>query len=128
MESFSVTKILRSRLTLLVVIAVLVGLFFLFDLDRFLTLEYAKSQREALLDAYAANRGMTVAIYMGIYIAVTALSLPGCRSPAPSARRWRSWSRVSCCATAFSSVSATSSGRSTRASRRTGRSTSSRCA
>jgi pyruvate/2-oxoglutarate dehydrogenase complex dihydrolipoamide dehydrogenase (E3) component/uncharacterized membrane protein YdjX (TVP38/TMEM64 family) len=77
MESFSVTKILRSRLTLLVVIAVLVGLFFLFDLDRFLTLEYAKSQREALLDAYAANRGMTVAIYMGIYIAVTALSLPG---------------------------------------------------
>ncbi len=70
-------KILRSRLTLLVVIAVLVGLFFLFDLDRFLTLEYAKSQREALLDAYAANRGMTVAIYMAIYIAVTALSLPG---------------------------------------------------
>jgi hypothetical protein len=31
MESFSVTKILRSRLTLLVVIAVLVGLFFLFS-------------------------------------------------------------------------------------------------
>jgi len=72
-----VQKIFRSRLTLLVIIAVLVGLFFLFDFDRFLTLEYAKSQRQALLDAYAANRGMTVAIYMGIYIGVTALSLPG---------------------------------------------------
>jgi dihydrolipoamide dehydrogenase len=72
-----VQKIFRSRLTLLVIVAVLIGLFFVFDLDRFLTLEYAKSQRQVLLDAYQANRGMTVAIYMGIYIAVTALSLPG---------------------------------------------------
>ncbi len=70
-------KILRSRLALLVVIALLVGLFFAFDLDRFLTQEYAKSQRQAQHDANAANRGTTVAIYMAVYIAVTALSLPG---------------------------------------------------
>ncbi|MDX1594075.1 MAG: FAD-dependent oxidoreductase [Gammaproteobacteria bacterium] len=67
----------RSKLTLLAVVVVLVGLFFLLDLDRFLTLEYAQSQHQALLDLYAENRGMTIAIYMAVYIAVTALSLPG---------------------------------------------------
>jgi pyruvate/2-oxoglutarate dehydrogenase complex dihydrolipoamide dehydrogenase (E3) component/uncharacterized membrane protein YdjX (TVP38/TMEM64 family) len=72
-----VPNILRSRLTLLALLAVLVGLFFAFDLDRFLTLEYAQAQRQVLLDTYAAHRGLTVAIYMGVYVAVTALSLPG---------------------------------------------------
>ncbi|HEY5719815.1 MAG TPA: FAD-dependent oxidoreductase [Gammaproteobacteria bacterium] len=58
-------------------VVLLVALFFLFDLDRFLTLDYLKSRHQALLDSYAANRVLTVAIYMGLYITVTALSLPG---------------------------------------------------
>ncbi|MDD2273646.1 MAG: TVP38/TMEM64 family protein [Desulfuromonadaceae bacterium] len=54
-----------------------VGLFFFFDLQRFLTLAALKSNHQALLDYYAAHRLLTVAGFMVIYILQTALSLPG---------------------------------------------------
>lgn len=54
-----------------------VGLFFFFDLQRFLTLAALKANHQALLDYYAAHRVLTVAGFMVVYILQTALSLPG---------------------------------------------------
>jgi uncharacterized membrane protein YdjX (TVP38/TMEM64 family) len=54
-----------------------VGLFFWFDLDRFLTLESLKTNRQALLDYYATHKLVVVAGFMAVYIIQTALSLPG---------------------------------------------------
>ena len=56
---------------------VAVALFFSFDLGRFFTLEALKSNRQALLDYYAAHKAAMVAGFMAVYIIQTALSLPG---------------------------------------------------
>jgi len=65
------------KIILLVCAALAVGLFFWLDLGRFLTLESLKTNRQALLDFYAAHRLVTVAGFIAIYIIQTALSLPG---------------------------------------------------
>jgi uncharacterized membrane protein YdjX (TVP38/TMEM64 family) len=54
-----------------------VALFFYFDLQRFLTLEALKANRQTLLDYYAAHKLIMVAGFMALYIVQTALSLPG---------------------------------------------------
>jgi len=56
---------------------VAVVLFFYFDLQHFLTLAALKSNRQTLLDYYAAHKLIMVAGFMAIYIIQTALSLPG---------------------------------------------------
>ncbi|WP_455217069.1 TVP38/TMEM64 family protein, partial [Kaarinaea lacus] len=66
-----------SRLVLVLVIISLVAAFFVFDLGQYLTLDYLKSQRQAFLDFYADNTTLTLAVYFAVYVAVTALSLPG---------------------------------------------------
>lgn len=65
----------RSLVVLLVVL--LVAAFFVFDLGQYLTLDYLKAQRESFLDFYAQHHAATLAVYFAIYVAVTALSLPG---------------------------------------------------
>ncbi len=65
----------RSLVVLLVVL--LVAAFFTFDLGQYLTLDYLKAQRHSFLDFYAQNHAATLAVYFAIYVAVTALSLPG---------------------------------------------------
>jgi len=67
----------KGRLVLLCVIVALVVAFFAFDLGRFLTLDYLKGRQHAFEAFYAEHRVATVAIYMLVYIVVTALSLPG---------------------------------------------------
>jgi uncharacterized membrane protein YdjX (TVP38/TMEM64 family) len=57
--------------------ALLVVLFFWFDLQRFLTLEALKENRKVLTDYYAAHTFAMVAGFMSVYIVQTALSLPG---------------------------------------------------
>jgi uncharacterized membrane protein YdjX (TVP38/TMEM64 family) len=52
-------------------------LFFVFDLGQFLSLSYLKTRQEWLMDVYARHTLLTIGGYMLIYIAVTALSLPG---------------------------------------------------
>ncbi|MBU5637426.1 TVP38/TMEM64 family protein [Geomonas sp. Red69] len=54
-----------------------VALFFYLDLERFLTLEALKANRQFLAGYCAAHKGASVALFMGIYILQTALSLPG---------------------------------------------------
>ena len=58
-------------------IALTAYLFWAYDLKQYLTLEYLKLQQQAFEDYYAAHRILTPAIYVTIYILVTALSLPG---------------------------------------------------
>ncbi len=67
----------RPKIILVALVAVLIGMFFVLDLQQYLTLEYLKSQQQAFAGFYADHRLLTIAAYMGIYILVTALSLPG---------------------------------------------------
>ena len=66
-----------TRLLLLLVLAVLVAAFFVFDLHQYFNLEYLKSQQSRLDTFYQANSIKTVLIFFFAYIAIAALSLPG---------------------------------------------------
>jgi uncharacterized membrane protein YdjX (TVP38/TMEM64 family) len=48
-----------------------------FELGQYLSLDYLKASRENLQVLYQSHRVFVIAAYMGIYIVVTALSLPG---------------------------------------------------
>jgi len=48
-----------------------------FDLGQYLSLEYLKASQERFTELYTSNRVLVITAYMGIYIGVTALSLPG---------------------------------------------------
>lgn len=65
------------KLILLLVIAVSVILFFAFDLDRYLTLDYLKSQRDAIIAWKETQPLLATVSFFLVYVAVTALSLPG---------------------------------------------------
>ena len=67
----------RARIALLLLIVALVAGFFVFDLDRFLTLQALKAGREALGGWVGANTALALAAFFLVYVAVTALSLPG---------------------------------------------------
>lgn len=66
-----------QKIILFVIAAIIIALFFSFDLQRFLTLTALKSNRQILLDYYAAHKVIMVAGFMAVYIIQTALSLPG---------------------------------------------------
>jgi len=67
----------RARVLILAVIIALIAAFFFFDLGRYFSLEYFKTQQAAINDFYTANPLATAAIYFAIYVAVAGLSLPG---------------------------------------------------
>jgi uncharacterized membrane protein YdjX (TVP38/TMEM64 family) len=66
-----------NKLVLFVAIALGIVAFRYFDLGHYLTLEYIKSSQEKFQALYMTHRLMVIGAYMGIYIVVTALSLPG---------------------------------------------------
>lgn len=67
----------KSKLVLLVTLAILVASFFIFDLGQYLTLDYLKSEKDHLTSIYQHDKLTTIIVFMLVYIAVTALSLPG---------------------------------------------------
>jgi pyruvate/2-oxoglutarate dehydrogenase complex dihydrolipoamide dehydrogenase (E3) component/uncharacterized membrane protein YdjX (TVP38/TMEM64 family) len=67
----------RNRLITLIIIAALVGAFFVFDLGQYLTLEYMKAKQAELESFRQQNPLGTAAVFFGVYVVVTALSLPG---------------------------------------------------
>ena len=67
----------RNRLLLLVLIAAAVVAFFALGLDRHLSLAALKQQQGALAALHAEYRVATLAGFFALYVAVTALSLPG---------------------------------------------------
>lgn len=66
-----------GKIILLLVIAILIGSFFVFDLGQYFTLSYLKSQQQAFDGYYQNNRFLTLLSYFVVYVLVTALSLPG---------------------------------------------------
>lgn len=67
----------KKRLAILLAIAASIGAFFAFDLDRFLTLDFFRSQQEAIDAFVRANPVRSGLIFFAIYVTVTGLSLPG---------------------------------------------------
>jgi len=68
---------LIKKLVIVGLVLLLIVLFKVFGLDQYLTLGYLKEQQAHFALLYAENRVPVITIYMLIYIAVTALSLPG---------------------------------------------------
>ena len=67
----------RNKIVLLLVIVLAVAAFFAFDLGRFFDLAFIKAQQSAI-EAYRQDHPLlTAGLFFVIYIAVTALSLPG---------------------------------------------------
>ncbi len=62
---------------ILVMVALAIGAFFALDLGRFLTLDYLKAQHANLEVLYRLHPLQLLAAYFAVYVAVTALSLPG---------------------------------------------------
>lgn len=65
------------KVLLLVALVLGIGAFFVFDLGRFLTLDYLKSSQAAFADLYANEPLKVAGVYFVLYVAATALSLPG---------------------------------------------------
>ena len=66
----------KQILVLLILVAG-IGLFITFDLGQYLQLSSVRSQMDQLLELYERSPLLVAGLYAGIYIAVTALSLPG---------------------------------------------------
>ncbi|HRQ65656.1 MAG TPA: VTT domain-containing protein, partial [Xanthomonadaceae bacterium] len=65
------------KLAVLAVIVAAIVAAFWFDLGQYLNLAYLKSQQQSFQDAFAARPWAVGGIFFLIYVAVTALSLPG---------------------------------------------------
>ncbi|MZR29350.1 TVP38/TMEM64 family protein [Sneathiella sp. DP05] len=61
----------------LLVIAIAIAAFFLLGLDDYLTFQALSDNRDQLIDFVSANFLLAALLYMGLYIAVVAFSLPG---------------------------------------------------
>jgi uncharacterized membrane protein YdjX (TVP38/TMEM64 family) len=70
-------KNLIIKVLVVVGIVLLVAAFKIFGLGEYFTLSYLKESQERFAVYYAAHRALVIGIYMGGYIIVTALSLPG---------------------------------------------------
>ena len=64
-------------LLLLAVFTIVVVLFFAFDLQKYLTLEYLKSSKAFFISSYEKNPIFVLGSYFLFYIVITAFSLPG---------------------------------------------------
>ncbi len=67
----------KKKIAIASIVAVLIALFFFFDLGRYLTLESLKANRDALRSYYEAHWFLMAGGFIILYIAQTALSLPG---------------------------------------------------
>ena len=67
----------KNKLLLLLGLLAAVVAFFVFDLGRFLTLEYVKGAQAGFAALYVAQPLTVVATFFAVYVAVTAISLPG---------------------------------------------------
>lgn len=70
-------KGLIKRIIIVILLIAAVAVFFIFDMDKYLTLSYLKKSKEFFSALYASHTVEVIGMYMAIYIVVTALSLPG---------------------------------------------------
>jgi len=66
-----------KKLALVAAIAVVVALFFVFDAQQYLTLDYLQSRRAAFQAFFGDYPALTLGVFFVVYVAVAALSLPG---------------------------------------------------
>ena len=66
-----------KKIALIAVLAILVALFIILDLGRYLTLVSLKENRDALVALYERHQIIFIAAFITLYIIQTALSLPG---------------------------------------------------
>jgi pyruvate/2-oxoglutarate dehydrogenase complex dihydrolipoamide dehydrogenase (E3) component/uncharacterized membrane protein YdjX (TVP38/TMEM64 family) len=66
-----------TRLLLLAALAALIGAFFYFDLGQYVSLEELRNRRDELLAYIDRNFALALIIYIGVYVLMAALSLPG---------------------------------------------------
>jgi len=66
-----------KKIALVAIFGVIVVMFFHFELDQYLTLDYIKSQQQQVDAFYAENRALTIAGFFLLYVVVTGASLPG---------------------------------------------------
>jgi pyruvate/2-oxoglutarate dehydrogenase complex dihydrolipoamide dehydrogenase (E3) component/uncharacterized membrane protein YdjX (TVP38/TMEM64 family) len=67
----------KSKLILIAVLLAAIAAFFTFDLGRFFTLEFIKESQAQFGQLYAEKPLLVIGSFFAIYVAVTALSLPG---------------------------------------------------
>jgi pyruvate/2-oxoglutarate dehydrogenase complex dihydrolipoamide dehydrogenase (E3) component/uncharacterized membrane protein YdjX (TVP38/TMEM64 family) len=67
----------KRKLLLLALLAALVAAFFVLDLGRFFSLEYIRGARADFAALYQAHPLQVIGAFFAVYVAVTALSLPG---------------------------------------------------
>ncbi len=65
------------KIVVLVAFAGLIALFFAFDVGRFFSLAFIKEQQSAFAALYEQRPVMVTAVFVAIYVLITALSLPG---------------------------------------------------
>lgn len=68
---------MHKRAPLIIILTLLIGAFFLFDLGQFLNLEYLQSQQAGLADYFQTNPLLLALGFFLVYVAMTGLSLPG---------------------------------------------------
>ncbi len=66
-----------TKILLLAVVVAAVTAFFVFDLGRFLTLDYLRTSQAEFARLYAQSPWVVRGSYLALYVAVAALSLPG---------------------------------------------------
>jgi len=66
-----------KTLLLIVVFTIVIALYFAFDLQKFLTLEYLKSSKAFFISSYEKYPILVMACYFIFYIVMTAFSIPG---------------------------------------------------
>lgn len=67
----------KGRIILVVIVAALIGAFFAFDLGRFVSLDELRARQDAIVAYRDENMLGAALVYFAVYVAVTALSLPG---------------------------------------------------
>ncbi len=65
------------KIVLLAALVGLIALFFAFDVGRFFSLAFIKEQQSAFAALYEQRPVMVTAVFVAIYVLITALSLPG---------------------------------------------------
>ncbi|WP_319781104.1 TVP38/TMEM64 family protein [Maridesulfovibrio sp.] len=68
---------MKKKILIVIFIVVVAVIFFAFDLDRFLTLEYLKNSRQEFQFFYDRNPFLTVFSFFLVYVLVVGVNLPG---------------------------------------------------
>ncbi len=77
MERYRMSPSTMKKIVLIVLFAAIVVIVKTYQLVNYLTLEYVKASQAKFAGLYAEHRCAVIAAYMGIYIAVVSLSIPG---------------------------------------------------